>query len=70
MASQETGEGLAGELATLVGVEDLWRSLAQRFLQCLDTEIGVQGVGFQHPGADRAHAEGTPVNIDSTTSIS
>ena len=33
---QETGEGLAGELATLVGVEDLWRSLAQRFLQCLD----------------------------------
>ena len=36
MLFQEAGEGLAGELATLVGVEDLWRSLAQRFLQCLD----------------------------------
>ena len=33
---QETGEGLAGELATLVGVEDLWRFLDQRLLQCLD----------------------------------
>jgi hypothetical protein len=38
-----TGERHAGELAALIGVEDLWRPEAcQRFLQSFDAEVGLQ----------------------------
>src|SRR3954453_14000862 len=47
---QNTDKVIAGELAALVGVEDVRPSeLAQRLLQGLDTEVGLQGVG-QAPG--------------------
>ena len=65
MLLQGTGEGLAGELTTpsansgqaLISVEDFWLSLAQRFLQSLDAEISIQGVG-KAPGhhMSTAHA--------------
>ena len=45
VAHQKTGEAIAGELAPLVGVEDLWLSFAQSFFQGFDTKVGVQGVG-------------------------
>tara|TARA_B100000315_G_C14500323_1_gene552024 strand:+ start:342 stop:476 length:135 start_codon:yes stop_codon:yes gene_type:complete len=41
---QETGEGLAGELGTLVCVEDLGFALLESFLESINTEAGVQGV--------------------------
>jgi len=38
-------KGLAGELRTLIGIEDFWRSMALKSLfQGIDTEIGVHGV--------------------------
>ena len=43
------GKGLAGELAPLVGVEDLRLSFAQRLLEGLEAEVDIQGVG-QAPG--------------------
>ncbi len=41
---QETGEGLAGELGALVGVEDIWSTFLECLFQCLNTEAGVQGI--------------------------
>ena len=37
---QETGEGLPGELGTMVGVEDIRFALLERLLKCFDTETG------------------------------
>ena len=38
---QGAGKVVAGELTALIGIEDLWRAIArERFLKCLDTEIG------------------------------
>lgn len=48
---QHANKVIAGELAALIGVEDL-RPPSQRLLQRLDTEVGVQGVG-QAPGQNR-----------------
>ena len=45
MAHKETGEAVAGELAPMVGVEDLWLSFAQSFFQEFDTKFGAQSVG-------------------------
>src|SRR4051794_27202999 len=43
---QHANKVIAGELAALIGVEDLRPSEpSQRLLQRLDTEVGVQGVG-------------------------
>jgi len=42
-------KGLAGELAPLVGVEDLRLSFAQRLLEGLEAEVDIKGVG-QAPG--------------------
>ena len=40
MFFQAAGEGLAGELGSLVGVKDLWRCIpAQRFCEGLYTEV-------------------------------
>ena len=39
------GKGLAGELAPLVGVEDLRLSFAQCLLEGLEAEVDIQGVG-------------------------
>src|SRR3712207_3039965 len=50
---QHANKVIAGELAALIGVEDLGPSEpSQRLLQRLDTEVGVQGVG-QAPGQNR-----------------
>ena len=50
-------KGLAGELAALVGVEDLWPTLAQGLFQSRNTEVYLQGVG-QPPGQ---HVAAVPV---------
>ncbi len=43
---QDAGEGLAGELAPLIRIEDLGRSVTgQCLLQRVDTEVRVQGIG-------------------------
>ncbi len=43
LALEDAGEVDAGELAALVGIEDVWFSEArQRFLQCLDAKAGVE----------------------------
>ena len=49
LRQQHAGEGLAGERAALVGVEDLWPTLAQGLFQSRNTEVYLQGVG-QPPG--------------------
>jgi len=41
---QHPGEGLAGELSSLVGVEDFKLALAEGLLECLNTEASIQGV--------------------------
>jgi len=47
---EDGGEGFAGKLAPLVGVEYLRGTVfEQSFLECLDTESAIQGVG-QPPG--------------------
>ena len=48
----------AGELAALVGVEDLWPTLAQGLFQSRNTEVYLQGVG-QPPGQ---HVAAVPVH--------
>ena len=58
MLLQKFSEALAGELAPLVGVEDLRLSLAQCFFQGFDAEISVQGVG-QPPGH---HVAAVPIH--------
>ena len=58
MVFQESRELLAGELATLVRVEDVRIPVAdQRLLDCLDAEVGRQCVG-QPP---RQHSAARPV---------
>ena len=42
LRQQHAGEGLAGELAALVGVEDLWPTLAQGLFQSRNTEVYLQ----------------------------
>src|SRR5918992_2554710 len=49
MLFQEPSEGLAGELGSLVGVEDLRLTIPQGFFQNLNTEVHLQGIG-QLPG--------------------
>src|SRR5262249_54311901 len=45
MALQGVGEIVAGELAALVGIEDLRPAvLGERFLECLDTELRAERV--------------------------
>ena len=58
LRQQHAGEGLAGELAALVGVEDLWPTLAQGLFQSRNTEVYLQGVG-QPPGQ---HVAAVPVH--------
>ena len=58
LRQQHAGEGLAGELAALVGVEDLWPTLAQGLFQSRNTEVYLQGVGqppSQHVAAVPVH---------------
>jgi len=45
MLLEEPGEDLTGELAALVGVEDIRSALPERFLQGLDAEISIQSAG-------------------------
>ena len=46
MGLQNAGEVLAGELAALVGVEDLGPTVSrERFLERFDTEVGAERVG-------------------------
>ncbi len=43
MALEDAGEGIAGELAALIGVEDLGRTVfRQRFVERTDTEGGTR----------------------------
>jgi hypothetical protein len=43
---QGAGKVVAGELAALIGIEDLWRAIARRrLLECLDAKIGGERVG-------------------------
>jgi hypothetical protein len=58
MLLQQAREGLAGELGSLVGVEDLRRALTQGFFQSRDTEVGFPGIG-QSPGQ---HIPAIPVH--------
>jgi hypothetical protein len=44
MRAKYAGEVVVGELAALIGVEDLERSLAQRFLQGLDTKTRIEQI--------------------------
>ena len=44
MLLKETGEGLAGELGTLVGVEYVRFPLPEGFFKGFDTEVGIQGI--------------------------
>src|SRR5947207_1377939 len=57
VSAQQRSEAIVGELAALVGVEDLGSALAQRFLQRLDAETGLE-IGEaprQHITADPVH---------------
>ena len=59
LSLQHTGELLAGELATLIGVEDFWHTVfGDRVLQCIHTELTIQRVG-QPP---RKHSARVPVD--------
>ena len=54
------GEIVAGELAALVGIEDLGAAVAsERFLECIDTKISAERVG-QSP---RQHRSAHPTFI-------
>ena len=56
MLLQETGKCLAGELSTLVGVEDIWQSSLERFLQSIKREVNL--VPYELPGQlERAIAD-------------
>jgi len=58
MLLQESGKGLTGELAALVGVEDIRSAFSKCFFQRLDAKVGIQGVG-QPPGE---HIPAVPVD--------
>jgi hypothetical protein len=60
MLLQETGEGLASELRSLVGVAYLRHSLLESFFQGFDAEVGLQSVG-QPPGQ---HVLAVPIHDD------
>ena len=55
---QQAAEGFTGELASLVGVEDLRLSFAQGFFQGRDTEAHLQSIG-EPPGQ---HVSAVPVH--------
>src|ERR1700736_5756815 len=59
VALQGTGEVVAGELAALIGIEDLGRTVpGERFLERLDTELGAERVRLpprQHRAAYPVH---------------
>jgi len=58
---QGAGEFVAGELAALIGVEDLGSAIpSERLLERLDTELGAERVG-QSP---RQHRAAHPVHDD------
>src|SRR5580704_18401448 len=65
VALQGVGEIIAGELAALVGIEDLRPAvLGERFLECLDTELRAERVrqpprqhGTAHPVHDHHQVE-------------
>jgi hypothetical protein len=55
---QHGGEIIAGELTTLIGVEDRWPALAQSVLQGFDAEARIEQVRqapSQHVPADPVH---------------
>ena len=58
LRQQHAGEGLAGELAALVGVEDLWPTLAQGPLSRAATQKSTSRVLGQPPGQ---HVAAVPV---------
>jgi len=58
LRQQPAGKGVAGELAALVGVEDLRPTPAQGLFQGLNTEVHIQSVG-QPPGQ---HVAAVPVH--------
>ena len=58
MFFQETGEGLAGELGTLIGVKDIRSAFPQRFFHRLDAETSIQSIG-EPPGE---HVTAVPVD--------
>jgi hypothetical protein len=58
MGAQHAGEVVVGELAALVGVEDLWPSLAQCVLQGFDAEARIEQIR-QTPGQ---HVAAHPVH--------
>ena len=61
MPLQGPSEIVAGELAALVGIEDLGTAVtSKRFLECIDTKIGAERVG-QSP---RQHRSAHPVHDD------
>ena len=61
VALQGAGEVVAGELAALVGIEDLGAAVAsESFLECIDTKISAERVG-QSP---RQHRSAHPVHDD------
>jgi hypothetical protein len=53
MRAEHTGEILVGELAALVSVEDLGRSLAERFIQGVGTETGIEPADKRHASMQR-----------------
>ena len=50
LRQQHAGEGLTGELAALVGVEDLWPTLAQGLFQSRNTKVYLQCQGRRDVG--------------------
>src|SRR5271163_2837546 len=58
VAAQHAGEAVVGELAALVGVEDLGPSLAQSVFQGLDAEARIEQIGQ----APRQHVAAHPVH--------
>jgi hypothetical protein len=54
MPLQGIGEVVAGELATLVGIENLGAAVVdERFLERLDTELGTERVRSRHASTAR-----------------
>ena len=49
MFFHETGEGLAGKLGVLIGIEDIRSVFPQRFFQRQDAETNIQVIG-EPPG--------------------
>src|SRR5207248_9210794 len=61
MSLEGGGEIVAGELAALVGIEDLRPAVArERFLERFDTQIGAEGVRV----TPRQHLDAHPVHAD------